>query len=155
MEISKTHVWREIMAPLLPVISSLSVFFFSCSLELCGCLAFNSLACVIRRLWFGKSPKCHDVYFKQRAVDFHSFTSLVVFSWRWTDSHFASYPRLNSRSLLSSLKYHEGSGEEGANLQFTLYPKLCLPNKEGSVLCFLWVLRRELTSYSKGSLRFS
>lgn len=92
MEISKTHVWREIMAPLLPVLSLF--FFFCCSLELCGCWALKTLACVINRLWFGKSPKCHDVYFKQRAVDFHSFTSSVVFH---EDGHFASYPGLNSR----------------------------------------------------------
>lgn len=44
-----------------------------------GCSALKRLACVIRGLWFGTSPECHDVYSEQRAVDFHSFSSLVVF----------------------------------------------------------------------------
>lgn len=56
-----------------------SLYIIGCCGEQSGCSAFKLLACVIKGLWFGKGPGCHDVYFKQRAVDFHSFTSSVVF----------------------------------------------------------------------------
>ena len=77
-----------------------SLYVVGCCVEQSGCSAFKLLAHVIRGLWFGRGPECHDVYFKQVAVDFHCFISSIAFSWRWTRSHFASYPALHSRSLL-------------------------------------------------------
>lgn len=87
------------MAPLLPVIIS-SLYVVSCCGEQSGCSAFKRLACVIRELWFGKSPQCHDVYFKQRAVDFHSFTSSVVFH---EDGQILTLLPNQARALFSSL----------------------------------------------------
>lgn len=100
-----------------------SLYIIGCCGEQSGCSAFKLLACVIKGLWFGKGPGCHDVYFKQRAVDFHSFTSSVVFH---EDGQILTLLPTQgcAPSLPSALKKcHKSSGEEGANLQFTLCPR--------------------------------
>lgn len=70
MEISKIHVCRQIVAPLLPEICSLQFVVIQPSRFWLVSLGDSGLAA---------AQQCQDVCFEQRAVDFHSFASSVEF----------------------------------------------------------------------------
>lgn len=54
-----------------------------CSGEQSGCSAFEYLVCVIRGLWFGTGPECHDVYPKLKSCGFLLLHIISSVSWRW------------------------------------------------------------------------
>lgn len=54
-----------------------------CSGEQSGCSAFEYLVCIIRGLWFGTGPECHDVYPKLKSCGFPLLHIISSVSWRW------------------------------------------------------------------------
>lgn len=80
-----------------------------CCGEQSGCSAFERLVCVIRGLWFGTGPECHDVYSKLKSCGFPLLHIISSVSWRWLPNQ-ARTTRVPERKVPTfSLHFIQGS----------------------------------------------